>query len=195
MDKLECSEDDIELDEIYDEFGLCICNNTEVSKLAAVKRYGPNIKYLYNPSKEIAFAAVTQNGNALQYIKNPSKEIQLAAVKQNGFSIQYISYPSEEVQLAAVKQCGEAIQCIKNPSKDVQLAAVKQNGNIIYYITNASKEVQLASLWIFEARKYGTYGLNLPTIYYKWIHDYPEKYFEKNLKNRTKKYSDINIRC
>ena len=155
------------------------------------------LQYIPNDSDtgEIGLAAVKQDGTAIQYISDPSEEIKLAAVKQDGTAIQYISDPSEEMKLAAVKQNGTAIEYISNSTEEMKLAAVKNNGLVIDYIVNASEEVQLASLWDFNARKYVTCGLNLPTIHYKWIHDYPEKYFEKNLKNRTKKYLDINIRC
>ena len=152
-----------------------------------------NINY---DTEEMKLAAVNGNGYAIQHISNPSEEIKLAAVKQNGYAIQYMIDPSEEIKLAAVKDYGYAIKHIENPTEEMKLASVKENGYAIEYIANASEEVQLASLWIFEARKYVKHGLSLPTIHYKWIHDCCGlKYFEKNLKNRTKKYSDINIRC
>ena len=117
------------------------------------------------------------------------------AVKQNGLAIKLIKNPSEELKLAAVKQNGDAIKWIDNPSEELQLAAVKQDGSAIRHIDNPSKELQLASLWDSRARKYVTYGLELPTIHYEWKHNNitnSEIFFKKNL-SKIRKYFDINF--
>ena len=152
-------------------------------------------KRIKNPSEELQLIAVGRDGHAIEYIDNPSEKVKLAAIKQDGYVIEYVSNPSEKMKLTAVKQNGNTLQYINKPSDEIKLAAVKKDGTAIRYISCASEEIQLASLWNFKARKYVTCGLNLPTIHYKWIHDCSGIFLKKNLKNRTKKYSDINIRC
>ena len=108
------------------------------------------------------------------YIKNPSDKLKMLAINQNGLVIYYIHELSEEMKIAAVNQ----------------------NGCAIFYIDNPSREVQLAAIWNAD-KKYINIKLELPKQYYIWKHNgitSDEKYIEKNLKNKTKKYIDIKIK-
>ena len=88
-------------------------------RLSTIQIWPHRIEYIANPVKELQLAAVKKDGNTIQYIYKrgivPSEEVQLAAVKQNGLALKYIPNPSKAVQFAAINQNTDAHIFIPKP--------------------------------------------------------------------------------
>lgn len=122
-------------------------------------------------TNEICLCAVKMSGNNLENVENQTDKICLAAVHENVFALRFVSNQTEEICLTAIKNYAYALRWIRyeNQTTKVCLAAVRENGLALQYIKYQTPEICKNALYMFTAREYAKYGLELPTIYYKWF--------------------------
>lgn len=111
-------------------------------QMNAVKKDVYSIKYIDDPTEEVALYVVERDGELIEHIPNPSEEVQLAAANDSGYSIYYLYKKgirlSEKVKLVAAHSSSEAIRLMyeygDTVSDDVIETSLNNQPSSIKYI-------------------------------------------------------------
>jgi hypothetical protein len=123
-----------------------IRHQTPAICLAAVKRDGLALEYVLEQSLDVCLAALQHNIVALRFVKQQTSELCMAAVNADGLALQYVSDKTFDICLAAVTHDGLALEYVERQTPELCLAAVKQNGLALQYVETQTPALCLAAV-------------------------------------------------